>query len=312
MILTLTAKSGISNSGNFVLETLKQGAVMRMSLRISLVIGAVAACMMSQLSFADTATSANNSSTAVAKPRLSDHFTADYLGLFTGGALSDPGASYSPGPDGKPNPATPQQVENYVSGYYKISDTVKVGPRAHFYYSPVQGKNITMLDPLLQITDTNLYSRGNFKLSGYARAYLPVTAESTATGRQIQFRFLLNPNYEIPHTRFTVGVYSYAQPASYSGYNATNTTFATYLAPYVYYQLTRTVSITSLYEMAAVRMQRQGDLTSFNNGGTDFEPGVNWDISPNFSINPYLNFYTGNQISMDSTSINMLIVGKFF
>jgi hypothetical protein len=261
--------------------------------------------MMGQMSFADSAT-------AVAKPRLRDHFTADYLGLFTGGSLSNPGGSYSPGTDGKPNPATPQQVENYVSASYKISDTLKVGPRAHFYYSPVQAKNITMFDPLLQITSTDLYSRGNFKLSGYARAYIPVTAESTDAGRQIQLRFLLNPNYDIPHTRFTTGFYAYAQPASFSRFSEKNTTFTAYLAPYLNYQLTRTVSITSLYEMAAVRAQRQGDLTSFNNGGTDFEPGVNWDVSPNISINPYLNIYTGNQISMDSTSINMLIVGKFF
>ena len=286
---------------------------MRMSLRISWVIGAVAACMMGQPSFADSATSASNSSTAVAQPRLSDHFTADYIGLFGGGALSDLGGSYSPGPNGKPNTATPQQLENYVGASYKISDTLKVGPRAHFYYSPVQGKNITMFDPLLQITNTDLYSRGNFKLSGYARAYLPVTAESTDSGRQIQFRFLLNPNYDVPHTRLTIGAYTYAQPASFSRFDDKNTTFTAYFAPYLNYQLTRTVAITSLYEMAAVRMQRQGGgLADFNNGGTDFEPGVNWDVSPNLSLNPYLNFYTGNQVSMDSTSINMLIVGKFF
>jgi len=254
------------------------------------------------------ATMGGSSSTTVA-PSLLDHFTSSYVGIYTGGSLSKPGQSFSPDTDGNPDPTMPQQMENLLGVFYKLSPTAKVGAQAHFFYSPVDNKNITMMDPLLQINDSALIVSGNFKLGGYTRAYLPATAESTDKGRILQMRFFLNPNYDVPGTRISLGAYSYAQPAAFKS-SGTGTTFLGYLGPYVNYQLTPTVAISALYEMAASHKKNKDGFTDLDNAGTDFEPGVSWDITPNLTLNPYLNIYTGNRITSDNTSINLLIIGK--
>ena len=43
----------------------------------------------------------------------------------------------------------------------------------------------------------------------------------------------------------------------------------------------------------------------------DIEPGINWDITPNISVNPYLNIYP-NSLTMNATSINMILTAKAF
>ena len=258
---------------------------------------------------ADSSTEAGGASTASVASSISKKLTMGYVGLYTGGPLSGLGDSYSPDANGQPDPTTPQQMENFLGVFYKLSDTVKFGPQAHFFYSPVAHRNITMKDPLLQISNSAIVSSGGFKLAGYARAYLPATAESIDSGRVMQVRFMLNPSYDVPKTRLSVGAYAYAQPAFYNS-TGKGTTFTGYLGPSLNYQVTPKLAITALYEMAATHKKGQDGTLSFNNAGTDFEPGLNYDITPNLSINPYLNIYTGNKVSMESTSMNLLIVGK--
>jgi hypothetical protein len=48
-----------------------------------------------------------------------------------------------------------------------------------------------------------------------------------------------------------------------------------------------------------------------NNPEMDIEPGVNWDVTPFLSLNPFLNIYPG-KMTMSATSLQMVLAGKIF
>jgi hypothetical protein len=209
-------------------------------------------------SFADTA----KTTTATAQQyKLIEHISAGFLSAYYGAAISHPFNSYMPNTDG--TLGDPQTTEDFIDLYYKLSDTRKIGVRAHFFATPVDSQGITMLDPLIQYVDSSIYKRGNFVLSGFARAYLPFTSESTKNDRIIQFRFLLNPAYDIPKTKWSVGVVTYAQPALFSSTKSGQITFTGYVGPNVSYQLTKTVAVSAVYEMAMTH-KRGTDKDFFN------------------------------------------------
>ena len=37
--------------------------------------------------------------------------------------------------------------------------------------------------------------------------------------------------------------------------------------------------------------------------GTDLQPGLSWDITPNLNFNPFLDLKTGGNVNLDSTSM---------
>ena len=240
------------------------------------------------------------------------------LGVYYGGALNDLGGKYQPDVhgDGLPNPIAPQEIENFVSAYYRLSDVAKVGMRMHFFYTPVVnnlGQNgATMYDPLVQVSDSSIYSKGDFKVGGYIRAYLPLTQESQNLDRIFAIRFFANLSYDVT-SKLSIGSYLYFLPAWYGtdprGLN--NPTALLYAGPNISYEIHKNVQLTMLYELESYKAKGVSS-SILSNQYTDLEPGLNWDITPTFSLTPYLNFYPGNSFSWDSTNINMFIVWKFF
>jgi len=59
------------------------------------------------------------------------------------------------------------------------------------------------------------------------------------------------------------------------------------------------------------RFKHSGFFSGMNNPDMDIEPGVNWDITPYLSFNPFLNIYPGTP-TINASSLQAVIAGKIF
>jgi hypothetical protein len=232
-------------------------------------------------------------------------FSLFYTNIFYGPSLSSPG-SYQPDSQGNPNLNNPIYTKNFLSASYGFTENMAVTGTMYFLYRPVLGQQLTMMDPSIRVSHAaiahtdwgfNIYSdvRWNFGVTDASR-------QADMIGGAENFNYV---SWEIANSRFTTAL-RIKERYNFYGKRGAGTDVELYLAPEVRYQLTPTVALTGLYEMQA--SHQFGDSVSyFTNDGTDFEPGVSWDIVPSLTVNPYLNIQTGGKVSAASTSVGMFL-----
>ncbi len=293
--------------------------------------------LQSGVAMADTATAASATasaqSTATASPSAFDQFKEkailNYYGYYTGGAINDPGNSFQPNYDGTTDYSSVQRIENLVNVGARLNKDTNFYVGIHsFYYMRGHGdeegqktdntQSIDMLDPIFVLSRANVINTGGFKLKVNANA---IPALTTGTGEYAKKNHQLgavsligNATYDLPASRFTLGLYSYVRgyvPGPDTADNAR--TYRIVVAPNANYQMTETLAATLWVD--AIDTRRYGG-TGFISGMTqvapwDIEPGINWDITPSISFNPILNLYPSN-LTLNSTSIQAILTAKAF
>lgn len=263
-------------------------------------------------SFIATAALAETNTTTVtttesSASRLLKQLSVTYFGIYDGFALSGanglrPGDEYA-------KTSKAQRLRNYFNAGYKIDQNLVAGLGFDIYYQPVRGQDLTLRDPYLRVNNRKFISSGKFNVAADFRVYLPASRAAHMGHMLAGFRSTQITTYDIPNSRFTVGAFSLVRRNVFNG-TALNNDAATqseaYIGPNVTYKISPKVSLNLLYELAANQHQGQ-DIFDWNNDGTDLQPGVSWDVTPNLNINPYLNFYTGGKVNADTTSVGMYI-----
>jgi hypothetical protein len=228
--------------------------------------------------------------------------SAYYFAILYGPALKDT-SSFQPLPEGGPDSSRPVIVKNYGTLGYALNSDIGVSATAHWIWKPVQGHSLDMRDPYLRIAHNRLINFDNFNVYADVRVHFGVSnysrEDDLLTGIQA-FQIL---TYTVPDTRLTLGSYISTRYNIF-GKQGWGNDLELYVGPNLSYRISRTVALTLLYEMGSSHFfgDKPGYLT---NDGTDLEPGILWDITPKLTINPYLNLYTGNKVTWDSTSIGM-------
>ena len=249
---------------------------------------------------------------------MSDTFAVNYYGIYRGASLMDPRNSLQPRVDGSADSNNPQSLESTVFAGYKFNNDWNGGILGHFNYFPVgnpvgNGQDIQMLDPSLAVSIANLFERGHFKVSSRLTAQLPVSSQDVLRPNHLltALTTYLFMNYEVPHSKVTLGIAGYLR-----GYipdaNALDSvrTYRIYVAPNVNYQITQSVAATLWIDLLQLNRSRGTHFISgVSNDPIDIEPGINWDISKNFSINPVINIYPAHP-TLASTSFQAFIVAR--
>lgn len=233
-----------------------------------------------------------------------DSVSVNYFGILYGPSVTEP-TSHQPTANGIPDPERPVFVKNYMTLGYSMSDTLMVSASAYWTWIPVQGQNFAMRDPYLRIANTSLISSGNFNLYADARVHLPVTTISRQNDMLMGFQAFQISSYQVGTSRLSVGAYTSARMNVFgsSGYGPD---LELYLGPNLTYQVSPKVGLTLLYEMGMSHMYGDAPF-QFVNDGTDLEPGVNWEITPNLAVNPYLHLTTGEKVTLKTTSFGMTL-----
>jgi hypothetical protein len=250
---------------------------------------------------------------------LSEKTVLNYFGIFRGGPLNSVSNSQQPSVNGALTPTNPISVENSITGGYKINKDLMVGVLGHFMYYPAgypsgTGHDLQMLDPALLIQKNNLYKTGGLTINGrflFAPAltqgdYLVPNHLAAALTPTIIF------NYEVANTGLNIGLFTYYRFYIPNASAASDVrTYKIYAAPTLNYQLAKNLAATLWVDL--VQASRYGGTSAFNlaNDPIDIEPGINWDITKNISLNPILNIYPSNP-TIATTSFQAFIVAKAF
>ena len=231
-----------------------------------------------------------------------DQFSMNYYGVFYGPSIQDP-STFQPNSSGVIDHTLPLLVRNYMSLSYSVSKVIAVSATAPWVWKPVQNQELQAKDPYFRLADNELFSTDQFNLYGDARFHAPVTTESRNSDLLAGLQTFFIASYQVPGSRLTWASYFSARYNIF-GSQGTGSDTVLYAGPNLAYQLTPSVSLTTLYEMGASHVYKD-KIFALNNDGTDLEPGIKWDINKSVSVNPYLNFFTGNKVSLTSTSIGM-------
>jgi len=256
---------------------------------------------------------------------FSKHAVLNYWGYWTGGALtSDFMNEATPGDQtGVLDPTDPQHLENLITVGWKPNPDTTVGAIAHFMVYPVgetAGQNLgfqaQMRDPGLVLSQAKLINSDGVTLTGKVFSYLGVFSpgyhDLQAIGDMVSIVPTAVLSWDIPKTRFNVGVYG--QIAGYipRPNSVDPRRYKIYIAPNGSYQITKSVQATMWVDLIqATHKDSQGAFTGMSEPDMDVEPGIGWDLNSHITLNPCINIYPGH-MTMASTSFQMVIIGKTF
>ncbi|MGK5085440.1 hypothetical protein WDW37_19300 [Bdellovibrionota bacterium FG-1] len=271
---------------------------------------AIASTLFANFAMADTSTT----SVSATAPRLVDKITASYWGSYCGPSIVSPTArTNDSGNNGELTDI--QSLDSTLTLGYKLAPNVTVAGNYRFIFRPMLSDDVpsvkdhySLKDPWLSLKHSKLLNGYGFNLSTDLRLYIPVSA-GTMGKMNTGIRSTQIATYDIPSTRLTLGTYTIARYNSLHGESADlgiadlNLSFS----PFANYQITNTVAATFWSDIL------QYDVTfgqTLANNPMDVALGVNWDISPNISVNPQFTFFP-NHATLDATTIGAIISAKF-
>jgi hypothetical protein len=232
-----------------------------------------------------------------------------YFGIFYGPSLGA-ASSLQPTVSGEPDPERPILLKNFLTAGYRLSEDVVASATLHWLHRPVHGQDLSFRDPYLRVAHQGLINSGGLVWYADARAHLAVSAFSRESDLLAGFQTFQILTYQVGTSRLSLGAYGSARYNVY-GPQGSGNDLELYLGPNLAYQLTPTLSFSVLYEMGMSHAFGEPPGRMFNDG-TDLQPGINWDVTPTLMINPYLNIYTGDKVTLDSTSLGMTLHWQLF
>lgn len=229
---------------------------------------------------------------------------ANYFGILYGPSIKAP-SSYQPRTDGTADTDKPVIVKNFLNLGYNITNEVAVTGSAFWLWQPVMKQQMQLQDPFVRVSHNSIWSTDQFNLYGDLRFHFPVTTVSRENQLHFGVQSVQVLTYAVPGSRVTLGTYGSVRVNSFGG-QGYGRDLELYIAPNVAYQVSPTVALTVLYELQNGHYFGDPALPIVHDG-SDLEPGVSWDISPNLMVNPYLHIPIGKQTSLSSTSFGMML-----
>ena len=247
------------------------------------------------------------SSTTSTSSLLSDllgKFSLSYWGMYSGPPAVNPlqaGTLSAATGNLQYDPSSPQNLYNQLKLDYHLSQNVFIGPVLNFKYIPVYGKGAHMEDSGVRIGNSQLIHTDHLNLFADARIYAPTDPHTQSNGEIVSFVSLQFLTYEIPATKWTLGLLSFDTYGVYGsnipvgmGTGGYPEDAMVYLGPNISYQLTPSLALTTFVEFYMNHAPNSG--LAFNNlpatyAPMDIAPGVSWDITKQINISPQLVFY---------------------
>ena len=235
------------------------------------------------------------------------HAVMSYYAIFYGPSVQDP-SLLQPNERGEQSADRPLLLKNYLTLGYDFNREVEMSATAYGTLVPVAGHSAVLHDPYLRIAFNSIAHTDKINLYGDVRLHLPTSTDSKNADLRSGIQLFQITSMIPSDSRFGFGIYT-SERVNFYGPAGNGSDLVLYVGPNISYQVSNSIALTTLYEMGA--SHTYGDETwGLNNDGTDLEPGVSWDITPNLNVNPYLNIYTGNQVTLQSTSIGMTLSWK--
>jgi hypothetical protein len=194
--------------------------------------------------------------------------------------------------------------DSTVTAAYMLDKNTGVGPYVPFFLLPVRGGDFIMGDAGATIFNMHTIQTGGLNVATNLIIQGPSSTLSQQNGMTVGFKTTPAVRYVFTGSRFTVGAWTEAK--YYAGVDH-DKTFKLYGQPYVSYQLLPHFSANLGYEMEAHHNVGQPGYFNFTNYQTDLLPGFVWIPSSHLVVNPYLQLFTGNKVTFDTTAFGAVI-----
>ncbi len=198
--------------------------------------------------------------------------------------------------------------DSEVTAAYLITPTIGVGPVIPFIFFPTQGYGAILGDLGLKAFSKKFYTAPN--LNVYANIIFQVPTSDGSKLNEMDFAIKTTPNvrYMIPNSRYTVGAWTEAK--AYLGVKDRAKAFKLYADPYVNYQLSPAFSLNLGFEMEANHFANVDKALDFKMVKSDLQPGFIYMVTPKVFLNPFLQVFTTEKISLDRTALSATLTAS--
>lgn len=238
---------------------------------------------------------------------LKERFALSYYGVYSGPSLGTQ-TDFTPTYDGVDGDV--QNLDGVITAGYRLNKKWMVGVGVPLVYTPyLEDKGMTLNNLFLRVSDSELIKAGNFKMSLGSRFYLPTNEDSRKNGFVTGVRIEQNSMYDFSGAPITVGLFTYERQNFFNSLAESGTVLTLYAAPYLNYQFAKKVAGTLWVDLIQLKQKKGTSLSDMDNDPVAVQPGVNWDVNDNVSLNPYINVYPGN-LTADSSSLGLILSAK--
>lgn len=231
-------------------------------------------------------------------------WSMDYFGIFYGPSLQKPN-SYQPTPSGERDLSRPLELRNYLGASYRLSEAISVTPTLFWSWYPVHGHRLEMHDPFIRISHDRLIDTVSMNWYSDVRIHFPVTGPSRSRDLLAGVQMFHAWSWIVGDSPFTVSLYGSGR-YNYFGKQGFGNDLELYIAPHVAYQALPNLAFTLLYEFGA-RHEFGQKAFQLEADGSDLEPGIRWHVTQSLMLNPYLNLYPAEGMSLRSTSVGFTV-----
>jgi hypothetical protein len=232
----------------------------------------------------------------------------EYSAVFKGASILDPGSAYTVDRNGDPSAKTGINLDGDVTAGYLFTRSLGAGVVVPFVLTPVMGRGAELGDVGVKGFDRKLLTLGDWGFSTSLTLQAPTSESSSKRGMDFAAKLAPKLKYRPSGSRFLAGLRT--EGKAYVGAEK-GKTFKLAGAPYVGYQLTRSLSLSLEYELELLHFVDDPSWSTFSVQQADLRPGVVWDVTSKIMLNPYLQvFTTTNEISMDRMALGAYVSAR--
>jgi hypothetical protein len=239
-----------------------------------------------------------------------DSMYLSFFSTFHGGSLNEPTSAQTVNRLGlqntKPGQYTNINLDSEVGAGYRISKRYQAGVVVPFIFIPVYGRQTILGDVGVKVSDHDFANIGGAKITANLIVQAPTSDGSKEKGQNWALKSTPSVRYNVPRSNFTLG--SFGELKGYFGVEKPGEkTFKLWMGPYARYNLNDSFALNVLYEMEYRHDLDQRGYLTLTNHQTDLQPGIVWNITPKVMLNPYLQIFTTNRVSADTTAVGAVM-----
>jgi hypothetical protein len=273
---------------------------------------ALALLALSASALADDTTQSSTTTVEAAAPSLADHIALSYWCNWHGPSVGQPNSyvpnwnSDTPSVSNNNGGTTNGTLfgENVITAGYKFTPDRSVTFNLDVLSPFARGDAPVLANSYVSLRDKKFIKSGPWTQDVALRMYVPTASSYQKNGMIVAPALVDQISYDTGD--WTFAAWNRARVYTYSNAPDGALQWTVDIAPNANWQFSKTVAATMWIDMIQLYQKKGGDVT---NMFADVEPGINWDVTPNISLNPYLNIYP-NSMTATATSINLLITAK--
>lgn len=195
---------------------------------------------------------------------------------------------------------------NQISVRYPITSEIDFIVNPRFLLG--NGEGIEALDPVIGVQSV-WYQEGDFAFFSTIETEIPLSQDARDDGELLSPGAFMDASYRVSD-KMLIGSWASFRFSNFEN-NDGRQRIGAYFAPYIQYQLADNLQFRTFYEASYDQMATK-ELYDFEFADSNLLVGVAWDATKEWNIYPYFIFSPNGDVSVESTTLGMMVSGRLF